>query len=295
MKRLYVFFLIGILNSLNGASIKEIEAKNQFLLYEIANMNERMRQRDLGSNEQDSNQTLESFDYQWENLSSGSDLPSNPTFIANVQSQICTMTGLPKEWFKGKKVIDIGCGLGRFTYGLLQLGAEVTACDASKAGINRTAALCQSYSDHLHLFQADILKDELPKESYDLAFCFGVVHHTGNSYLAIKKVCETAKIGGKVFLMVYGYPERYEEFVELNSYESLRSELRALNFEEKIKLLRSRFPEDQVHGWFDATSPKINELLKYGELVQILSQFGISNVSRTVSNRNLHVVGDRLK
>jgi SAM-dependent methyltransferase len=281
-----VIFLMGIFNLLHATNIKEIEAKNQFLLYELANMNEKIRRSDLRNYEEDSKQTLESFDYQWENLSSGKDLPSNPIFIADLQAQISSITGLPQEWSKGKKIIDIGCGLGRFTYGFLLLGAEVTSCDASKAGINPTAILCQSYSNCLNLFQADILKD-------DLAFCFGVVHHTGNTYLAIKKVCETVKIGGKVFLMVYGYPEKYEDFLELNTYESLRSELRLLSFEEKINFLSSRFPEDQIHGWFDATSPKINDLLKYTELVEILAQFGINNISRTVNNRNLHAIGDR--
>lgn len=274
---------------------KELEAKNQFLINELAKTNELIRQKALDNEETDSQQTLASFEYQWKNLPTGAALPSDAKFMQQVKSQICEMTALPPEWFPGKKIIDIGCGIGRFTYGLLSLGAEVTSCDASASAIQSTIELCKPYQKHLRAFQINILKGTMPHPEYDLAFSFGVVHHTGNTYLAIKKVCSTAKIGGKVFLMVYGYPEKYEDFVETNNYEALRNELRPLDFEQKLAVLRSRFPEDQVHGWFDAVSPRINDLLKFGELVELLNSLGVENVKRTVKNRNLHIVGDKLR
>lgn len=272
---------------------KEREAKTQFLINELAKTNEMMRQNALEAHEADSQQTLASFEYQWKNLPSGIALPTDPAFMQQVKTQICKMTGLPPEWFPGKKVIDVGCGIGRFTYGLLSLGAEVTSCDASTSALERTQKLCEPYKKHLRTFQTNLLKDKLPQGEFDLAFSFGVVHHTGNTYLAMKKVCSAAKAGGKVFLMVYGYPEKYEDFLETNSYEALRNELRHLNFDEKVSVLRSKFPEDQVHGWFDAVSPRINDLLKFGELVEVLNTMGVQNVKRTMDNRNWHVVGDK--
>lgn len=281
-------------NFIGTSRPKEIEARNQFLLYEMAKMNENQRLKDLEQFELDTQQTLDSFEYQWANLQEGFVLPDDEAFIAKTKSQICTMTGLPPEWFNGKKVIDIGCGLGRYTYGLLLLGAEVTACDASSSALANVIELGKPFGSRLHVIQANILKDPLPIEEYDMAFSFGVVHHTGNTYYAINKVCQAAKKNGKVFLMVYGYPETLGDFRELNEYEALRNELRPLNFEEKVRLLRTKFPEEQVHGWFDAVSPRINDLLTYGELVEVLGSFGVTNVRRTVKNRNLHVVGDKL-
>lgn len=274
---------------------KELEAKNQFLINELAKTNELLRQKALENEETDSQQTLASFEYQWKNLPTGIALPNDAAFMKQVKSQICSMTALPPEWFQGKKVIDVGCGIGRFSFGLLSLGAEVASCDASASGLQRTMELCKPYQKHLRTFQVNILKDTMPQPEYDLAFSFGVVHHTGNTYLAIKKVCSTAKVGGKIFLMVYGYPEKYEDFLETNSYEALRNELRPLSFEEKLAVLRSKFPEEQVHGWFDAVSPRINDLLKFGELVELLNSLGIENVKRTVKNRNLHIIGDKVR
>lgn len=286
--------LRNFLNMIKPAKSKTLEAKNQFLLYELAKMNEKIRQNELKEYHSDSQQTLDSFNYQWEHLSSGDNLPSDPKFLSTLQPQICGMTGLKPEWFQGKRVIDIGCGLGRFTYGLLSLGAHVTSCDASTAALKRVVALCEPYQNRLKTFQTNLINDQLPKEEFDLAFCFGVVHHTGNTYLATKKVCNAAKIGGKVFLMVYGYPKKLDDFVELNSYEALRAELRPLNFEKKVDLLKSKFPANQVHGWFDAVSPKINDLLTYEELSEILNSFNVRNLIRTSTNRNLHVIGDKL-
>jgi 2-polyprenyl-3-methyl-5-hydroxy-6-metoxy-1,4-benzoquinol methylase len=285
--------LAKVLNKLKPLSFKATREQIQFSIYELAKLNERVRAKELGELEEDSQQTLESFNYQWEHLPAGSYLTSDPVFMKRIESHICEITGLAAEWFKGKKVIDIGCGNGRFTYGLLSLGAEVTACDASSAGIKQTRTICQTYGERLKIFQANIIKDALPRQEFDLAFCFGVVHHTGNTYLAIKKVYDTAKVGGKIFLMVYGYPEKYEDFVELNSYEALREKLRPLGFKEKVEFLRLKYPENQLNGIFDAASPRINDLLKYGELKEFLNALGVDNVRRTLDNRNLHVIGDK--
>jgi SAM-dependent methyltransferase len=285
--------LVGCGSSLHASRAKEIAAQNKFMIFELARVNEKLRQQDLEAHETDVQQTLESFDYQWGNLASGDFLPDDPKFMAEVKQSICTMTGLPADWFPGKRVIDIGCGVGRYTYGLLALGAEVTACDASEAGVAATRALCKEFGERCQVFRANIVEEALPEKSYDLAFCYGVVHHTGNTYLAIKKVCDAAKAGGKVFLMVYGYPEQHGDYVELNEYEALRQELRPLSFEAKIERLKQKFPKAAVHGWFDAVSPQINDLMRFGELVELLNRFGITEIQRTAKNRNLHVVGEK--
>lgn len=290
---LCALFVMGSSSGLHAVRAKEIAAQNQFIIYELARINEKLRQQELEAHETDVQQTLESFDYQWENLATGDFLPDDPKFMAQVKQSICTMTGLPPDWFQGKKVIDIGCGVGRYTYGLLALGAEVTACDASEAGVEATRALCREFGDRCQVFRANIVEEGLPVNQYDLAFCYGVVHHTGNTYLAIKKVCDAAKEEGRVFLMVYGYPEQHGDYAELNEYEALRQELRPLSFDAKIERLKEKFPKGAVHGWFDAVSPQINDLLRFGELVEILNRFGITGVQRTAKNRNLHVIGEK--
>ena len=128
---------------------------------------------------------------------------------------------------------------------------------------------------------------------FDLVFCFGVVHHTGNTYLAIRNAANKVKSGGRLFLMVYGFPEGRGDFAEINSYEALRQELRHLALEEKARILLDRFGPRYGHGWFDAVSPRVNDLLTFEEIRDLLGGFGFGNVMRTLDNRNHHVIADK--
>jgi 2-polyprenyl-3-methyl-5-hydroxy-6-metoxy-1,4-benzoquinol methylase len=272
-----------------------LEEQNRFLLFELRRINEQLRYQLLGDQslaEGDREQTRGSFDFQWKELNSGQSLPSDKAFMEGVQEQICKMTDLPASWFHGKKVLDAGCGSGRFTYGLLSLGAKVTASDQSSWGLERTRDLCKEFSDRLTTKQADLLEWDV-KENFDLVFSFGVVHHTGNTYLAIRNVARKVGEKGKLFLMIYGFPERIEDFAELNAYEALRHELRNCSLEEKRKTLIERFGESLAHGWFDAVSPRINDLLTYDEIGEVLSILGFKSIKRTLTNRNHHVIAER--
>lgn len=238
-------------------------------------------------------QTSGSFEYQWAEYSTGVAMQDDAEFMSRIKPQISKMTDLSEDWFKGKRVVDIGCGAGRFTYGMLTMGAIVTACDQSDAGLERTAKLSAEHADRLTLKKIDLLRwDDLG--DFDLGFCFGVVHHTGNTYAAIRNVALKVKPGGRLFLMVYGFPETPDAIEELVSYEEVRQDVRLLPFEEKKKHLIERFGPYYAHGWFDAVSPRINDLLTFEEIAEFLTILGFTHIKRTMTGRNHHLVADKL-
>ena len=58
-----------------------------------------------------STQTKDTFGYQWDQLSYGEYMITDPWFKENVSNIICQEEVLIKpEWFKGKKILDAGCG-----------------------------------------------------------------------------------------------------------------------------------------------------------------------------------------
>lgn len=237
-------------------------------------------------------QTKASFDFQWEHMPTGRALPSDPEFMAGLEQQLVEMIQMPREWFAGKRVVDIGCGMGRYSLGLLTLGASVTSCDQSEAALRRTAELCRPFAERSTLKRIDLL-DWDEAGDYDLAFSFGVVHHTGNTYVAIDNVCRKVRAGGRLFLMIYGVPETRPALLEVNDYERIADELRDLSFDERKVYLERRFSQDRAHGWFDATSPRINDRLTFEEIYDLLIELGFTCIERVVVARNHHIVAVR--
>lgn len=275
--------------------VKLLEVQNHFMLYELQRINEMLRLHLLGDEalaEIDQKQTRASFEYQWADFNTGVAMATDRAFMTEIRSQVCQFTDLPTGWFKGKKIADVGCGSGRYSYAMLSLGASVRAFDQSESGLRNAAQLCAEFGDRFSTERINLL-DWSGAGDFDLVFCFGVVHHTGNTYLAMRHVAEKVKPGGKLFLMIYGFPEQEPDFTELNSYEALRQKLRPLTFEEKKKSLIDQFGEHFAHGWFDAVSPRINDILSYAEIVEFLTALGFLNFKRTVNMRNHHLIAEK--
>ena len=121
-------------------------------------------------------QTLASFDYQWRELPEADALLSDEWFRANVARIISDeLLCLKPEWFEGKRVLDAGCGTGRWTVGLLELGAEVTASTSASTRSSRCARTSPSscgaeQQARLRTRQADLLAlpADLAEERFDL-------------------------------------------------------------------------------------------------------------------------------
>ena len=86
-------------------------------------------------------QTLASFDYQWRALAEGDAMLSDPWFVDNMERIASEeLLAVRRPWFEGRRVLDAGCGGGRWTVALLRLGARVTAVDFSAHSLAATRA-----------------------------------------------------------------------------------------------------------------------------------------------------------
>jgi SAM-dependent methyltransferase len=275
--------------------LSRTRAQLEFVAREVNRLNAQSRRarwhegRRTGLEEQ----TKSSFDFQWEHMPAGTALPSDASFMRELERELPRAVAVPRDWFNGKRVVDVGCGVGRYSYGLLQLGAEVTACDQSEAALRRTADLCQQYVDRLVLKRIDLLEWREVAD-FDLAFSFGVVHHTGNTYLAMENVCRKVRVGGRVFFMIYAVPDTLEGLREVNTYESLADEVRHLSFPERKQFVERRFGPEKAHGWFDAVSPRINDRLTFEEIHDVLTELGFKNITGRIVLRNHYVTAERV-
>jgi len=111
------------------------------------------------------------------------------------------------ERWRGKRVLEIGCGIGTDTISFARHGAHVTAVDLSEKSlaIARERAIVYGVQDRVqfHSGNAEELDGFVPVEPYDLIYSFGVIHHTPHPERALESLRQYAGPGTTVKLMVY--------------------------------------------------------------------------------------------
>jgi len=110
------------------------------------------------------------------------------------------------EFFRGKKVLDAGCGNGRFAYYAAKYGAEVWAIDLGPA-VEVAHWNTRSFSD-VHVVQADLHDPPFALDSFDFIYSLGVLHHLPDPESAFKNLQRFLKPGGSVQIYVYWKPEK---------------------------------------------------------------------------------------
>jgi 2-polyprenyl-3-methyl-5-hydroxy-6-metoxy-1,4-benzoquinol methylase len=111
------------------------------------------------------------------------------------------------ERWKGKKVLEIGCGLGTDTVNFARAGAQVTAVDLSPASLDlaRKRVALYGFGDRVrfHAGSAEELPSIVPVEHYDLVYSFGVIHHTPHPERVVDHIRQYTSPGSTVKIMVY--------------------------------------------------------------------------------------------
>lgn len=268
----------------------------EYLYWEISELRSQVRYltADRGSDLPSIQLTKDKFNYQWDAIPDGEAMLSNPDFRSNLTARICELTGLSKEWFAGKTVLDAGCGQGRFSLGFAELGADVVGIDQSEHGLARAQETLEQtgYGEKCKFIKMDFLHDLPITNKFDLVWSFGVLHHTGDTYGALKRIRPLVKPNGYLFLMLYGEPRWWnpDEFAYRAEYARLR--LRAINMSDVqiIDLIKAELPGEDIHGWFDAIAPRINDCYQFEEIVMWLNGLGFTNIRRTIEDVHHHVI-----
>jgi 2-polyprenyl-3-methyl-5-hydroxy-6-metoxy-1,4-benzoquinol methylase len=107
----------------------------------------------------------------------------------------------------GKRVLEIGCGIGTDTINFARHGATVTAVDLSEEsiGVARQRAEVFGLSDRITFLHgnSEELAELLPGATFDLVYSFGVIHHTPHPERVIEHVRRLLAPDGELRLMVY--------------------------------------------------------------------------------------------
>lgn len=140
-----------------------------------------------------------SFGYQWNIFSSTQLDQKNRHGIS--RDRFYRSTRWTDDELKGKDVLEVGSGSGRFTQVALGTGATLYSVDYSNAV--EANFKNNGSADNLFLCQASVYDMPFKYEFFDKIFCLGVIQHTPDVELSFKKMLRHLKIGGEIVIDVY--------------------------------------------------------------------------------------------
>jgi SAM-dependent methyltransferase len=116
--------------------------------------------------------------------------------------------GISMYRIAGQRVLDAGCGGGRYTVAWRQLGAaDAVGVDFSATGIDSAIGRVRAAGiDNVQFERGDVLDLPFTRDEFDIVFSNGVLHHTENWQQGINELVRVLKPGGLGWLYVIEKP-----------------------------------------------------------------------------------------
>jgi SAM-dependent methyltransferase len=178
----------------------------------------------------ESDQYAGNFSHEWTRhrttqLDSASSMESERTFAER--------TGFTPDDVRGRLVLDVGCGMGRFADVVLRWGGRVVGVDLSYAVDSARANLgeCSGFD----AIQASVFDLPLRPGSFDLIYSIGVLHHTPDPRRAFQSLPRLLRPGGEIAVWVYSLHTYPPDGIEERRDRVLRS-------------VTTRLPSRVLHG-----------------------------------------------
>ena len=134
-------------------------------------------------------------------------------------------TGVRLDELSGLRVLDAGCGGGRYSRLAALAGAEVVGADQSTA-VEKAAEVCRDLPT-VRFLQADLKRLPLETGSFDLVFSIGVMHHDQDTRTVFDAVSQMVRPGGRLAVWLYRRNTWWQEWI------NDRMRLRAAGMTEK--------------------------------------------------------------
>ena len=254
----------------------------------------------------------DNFGYQWNKFAETQ--VDKSTKLDMSYARFFAETNWDKEDLKGKNILEVGSGAGRFSQIILDYTkANLYSVDYSiavEANFKNNGP-----NERLKLFQASIYELPFVKEQFDKVICLGVLQHTPDFEKSIQCLIDMAKPGGEIvvdFYAINGWWTKvhskyiFRPFTKKMNHEKLYNtidknidwQIKTYRFFSKIKIgkLVNRFlpicdiddtlpqglPYNQLRelcvlDTFDMFSPQYDNPQKVKTVVKWFKKYGIEN------------------
>jgi SAM-dependent methyltransferase len=190
----------------------------------------------------------------------------SPGFFADLdQYHFEKLHHLPRliafDGFRGRRVLEVGCGAGTDLVRFARGGAIVTGVDIAPSAIDLARTNFQQQGLQADLRVADGEHLPFPDDSFDLVYAHGVMQYTSNAAALVSECRRVLDPGGEAVFQAYNriswlnalskvmkVPLEHEDAPVLRKYSA--AELRTLLREFRdVRIVEERFPvKSRLHG-----------------------------------------------
>jgi len=193
------------------------------------------------------------------------------------------LLGLARQEYHGKRVLDCGCGTGEFTCWYAARRNQVTAIDLCLASLQQAEKYAASYNlDNITFRQHSVLELDLPSDSFDLVYSYGVLHHTPDPNRGFRNMVRVARPGGVVIVSVYSLYSRYihrvrQRWINRLAGDDIEARCRwgKRLFPLTARKLKKRAHDDSDAILYDQFSIPHESLHTVGEILQWFDENGV--------------------
>jgi SAM-dependent methyltransferase len=160
---------------------------------------------------------------------------------------------------KGKRLLDVGCGLGESSVYFALLGANVTAVDLSPGMVDCAMALGSAHGVSVRGVVQSGEQLDVAEEYFDIVYVANTIHHVTNKDRLFRQIHRALKPGGRFFSYD---PIAYNPLIEI--YRRMATKVRTedeapLTFGD-VEIARKYFPNLQHREFWILT---LSLFLKY--------------------------------
>lgn len=174
--------------------------------------------------------------------------------------------GEKTSFWKGKKVLELGCGTGELACGLALAGAKVHAIDFSSTSIKKATETAKNLKANVLFEEKNILEFSSEKK-FDVVIALGSLHHTINAKKGFQIAANNTKKGGILIIGLY------------NKYSRARHRMKRIfirffcgnNIEKRISFGKKWFKGNEAKSWLADKYGQVHE--SYHSIKEILKWF----------------------